>query len=136
MRPALPTALLLLAAALRPSQQQATQRITTCPCDNSQQQQFDYPAPGGTGPVTQGAGDAQQCWVFASDGCDWPAYNSSCIELGACSDSVPVWNVTPGFAAGTVIFQLLDGFPVPSMQPNIACSDWNKGKALLELYPC
>jgi hypothetical protein len=124
----------MLSAAVAPSVQQ-TQRITTCDCDNSPQQSFQYPQSGDTGVVSLDlAVEGLRCWVFTADGCDWPGYNSSCIELGSC-DQAPTWNVTPGFALGTVVFQSLTPV-VPGVEPNKACADWNKGKGLLELYPC
>ena len=124
-----------LALLLRPSVQQ-TQRITTCPCnaaDNSQR--WFYPATGSVGPVNANINGKFLTWVFTPDGCAWGGVNNTCIELASgFTRNFPSWNVTPGVAPNTVIFQLVSGYP--GAEPNTLCADWNKALGLLELYPC
>ena len=113
------------------TQDNSTQRITSCVCDPSDpQQSFSYPPAGGEGIVALG----DRCWVVVkNDDCAW--YGNSCLELGSCDGpNVPTFNISAGIGAGTVVFRFLTG--IPEAQPNKACADYNKGKALLEAYVC
>jgi hypothetical protein len=133
------TPLALLALLLAPSHQQGTQRITTCPCDQTVQQRFVYPPIGGTGVVSlaQDASGRLRCLLLVPGGpCAWDG--GTCIELGDCFNRfAPAanFNVTEGVTPGTVILRILSGLG-PSVEPNSQCVDFNKALGLLEPYAC
>ena len=140
MRHGLALPLALLALLLAPSHQQGTQRITTCPCDQSVQQSFVYPPIGGTGVISlaQDASGRPKCMLFVPGGpCAWDG--GTCIELGDCfgrfTPPPPNFNVTEGVTPGTVILRILSGLD-PSVEPNSQCVDFNKQLGLLEPYAC
>jgi hypothetical protein len=133
-----PSSAILLALLARAGL--AFQRVTTCSCDGSLEQQWEYPTPDGglieAISTKQTNSENDECLTLVPGGpCAWA--NNTCLELGPCDgDGVALFNVTRGRAESTVIFQLATAYD--NHEANTLCVDFNADadKLLLEIYAC